>query len=102
MQFGATNSDELFNMGFWTEKEYTCKESTFLHALIFSYDLSTPLLTLILEKLLYKEIHIWSYHYVYLSERIQMNLSLHFYKVCTIYYGFLKFETIPRIWIGFF
>jgi hypothetical protein len=58
MQFGTTNSDELFNMGFWTAKEYTCKESTFLHAQIFSYDLNTPLLTLILEKILYKEIHI--------------------------------------------
>jgi hypothetical protein len=70
--------DELFYMDLWTAKGYTCKDSTFLQEYIFSYDLNTPLLTLILEKVLYQEIHILSSHCVNIFERIQMKFVLHF------------------------
>jgi hypothetical protein len=43
------------------------------------------------KKTLYKEIQIWSSHYVQIFERIQMNFTLHFSEVCTFSSEFWKF-----------
>jgi hypothetical protein len=45
-------------MGFWTAEEHQCKNLIFLQVQIFPYELIPLLLTLILEKVLIKEMHI--------------------------------------------